>query len=220
MARSMKSIRLTDREIGAVMSHVDRASSVAQYRLALRLQAVTLVRPQELIAATWDDVDLGEGRWLIQHDKRRSVLFPARRMPLSRQARTLLEALRELHQARGRLTPGAPATRYVVPGVGAASAHASSDALGKVLARAASMAAMAGARVGAASMSDIRHTGVEWLLEHSDEPGAVARATGSSLTLGERALARYDADRHIEVQAELLQRWADHLDCCCALQVA
>ncbi len=218
MARSMKSIRLADHEIGAVMSHVDRATSVAQYRLALHLQAVTLLRPQELVAATWDDVDLGAGRWLIQHDKRRSVLFPARRMPLSRQARALLDALRKLDQARGRLTPGAPATRYVVPAFRVAGAHVSSDALGKVLARAVSMAAMAGARVGSASMYDIRHTGVEWLLDHSHEPGTVVRATGSSLTLGERSLARYDADRHIDVQADLLQRWADHLDCCCAPQ--
>lgn len=215
MARSMRPIRLTDQEIGNVMSHLDRATSVAQYRLALHLQAVTLVRPQELVAATWDDVDLASGRWLIQHDKRRSVLFPARRMPISRQARALLEALRELDQARGRLAPGAPATRYVVPAVGVASAHASSDALGKVLARAAGMAAMAGSRVGAASMSDIRYTGVEWLLEHSDEPGTVARATGSLLTLGERALTTYDPDRRMDEQADLLQRWADHLDSCC-----
>ena len=218
MARSMRPIRLTDQEIGSVMSHVDRATSIAQYRLAVRLLTVTLARPQELVAATWDDVDLDAGRWLIQHDKRRNALFPARRMPLSRQARALLEALRALAEARDRLAPGAPATRYLVPAVGAASAHASSDALGKVLARAAGMAAMADSRVGVASMSDLRHTGVEWLLERCDEPGAVARATGSSLTLGERALAKYDADRHIDVQAELLQRWADHLDSCCAPQ--
>ena len=215
MARSMRPIRLTDQEIGAVMSHVGRATSVAQYRLAVRLLAVTLARPQELVAATWDDVDLDAGRWLIQHDKRRSSLFPARRMPLSRQARALLEALLELDQARARLSPGAPTTRYVVQAAGMAGAHVSTDALGKVLARATSMAVEAGARVGSATMSDLRHTGVEWLLERSDEPSTVARATGSSLTLGERALATYDPDRRMGEQADLLQRWADHLDSYC-----
>ena len=220
MARSMRPIRLTDQEIGAVMSHVDQATSVAQYRLAVRLLAVTLVRPHELVAATWDDVDLGAGRWLIQHDKRRSCLFPARRMPLSRQARALFEALHELDLARARLTPGAPAMRYVVPAVGMTGAHVSSDALGKVLARATSMAAVDGARVGSATMSDLRHTGCEWLLERSDEPGTVVRATGSSLTLGERALAKYDAERHMDGQAELLQRWADYLDSCCPPRAA
>ena len=98
-------------EFGALLRAVDGYSGTPETIYALRLLALTLVRPGELRGATWDEIDFEAATWAIP--AQRMKMRRPHRIPLSRQAIALL---RELHMLTGRgrflfpsaKTPGKP----------------------------------------------------------------------------------------------------------------
>lgn len=205
---------LSDAALGGLVIQFDHATSVPQYRLALRLAIYTLARPSELLAATWPDVNLATGQWLVPHTERRSDTFAARSVPLPKQAIELFGQLQELQQARARLQGDATPCEWIVPGVGAVSRQVEPSALGKVLVRACEAARRAGAPLGVATLVSLRQSGQDWLLDQTDEPGLLARVLGSPLPRAEARLASYNPARNPAGQGALLQAWADHVAAC------
>jgi integrase len=115
---------ITDPERFAVlMRYIDGDEySFAPVRYALRLLARTAVRPGELRAAEWPEIDLAKGEWLIPAG--RMKMRRPHWVPLSRQA---LEILRAQHEISGE-------GRYVFPGNRTAARPMSDGAMGAALA--------------------------------------------------------------------------------------
>jgi integrase len=117
---------------------LQRAEAVPAHpvtRLALRLLALTAVRPGELRGATWGEFqlsgDLGQLAWTIpaarmKHIKERAASTPDHAVPLSRQA---VEVLQAAHTLTGRLD-------LVFPSVVDSRAPMSENALGYLMNRA------------------------------------------------------------------------------------
>ena len=93
-------------ELPALLRAIDSYGDVGdrQTALALRLLALTFVRTNELIGATWDEIDLDGATWIVPAE--RMKMKTEHVVPLSRQA---VELLRELQAIGG-------GSRYVFPG--------------------------------------------------------------------------------------------------------
>ena len=83
---------LTPAEIGLMYRYMDRVGTSPQYRAAIKLLLLTLVRKSELSNATWPEINFSEALWTIpkQRMKRRTphLVF------LSRQALDIFVALK------------------------------------------------------------------------------------------------------------------------------
>jgi integrase len=93
-------------ELPALLRAIDGYAELGdkQTALALRLLALTFVRTNELIGATWDEIDLDGAAWIVPAE--RMKMKTEHVVPLSRQA---VEILRELQGTGG-------GSRYVFPG--------------------------------------------------------------------------------------------------------
>jgi integrase len=96
---------ITDpRAVGALMHGIVRYPMLAT-RCALRLLALTFVRPCELCRAEWAEVDLAEAVWRIPAE--RMKMRKAHVVPLSRQAAKILRTMHGLSGARIYVFPQA-----------------------------------------------------------------------------------------------------------------
>jgi integrase len=85
--------------VGELMRTIDGYDRVPTLRLALQFLAVTFVRPGELCAAQWSDI---EGNvWNVPADRMKMRI--AHRVPLSRQAMAILDELRPITGKRAHL---------------------------------------------------------------------------------------------------------------------
>lgn len=75
-----------------------------QTRLALELLTLTFVRTNELIGAEWAEFDLGAGLWIVP--AARMKMKTEHIVPLSKQALSILEQLRELSRGSRFVFPG------------------------------------------------------------------------------------------------------------------
>jgi integrase len=82
-------------QLGAILRALDAYDGTMTVRCAMRLMPMLFVRPGELRAAEWAQIDLdaGEWRYLVTKTERNHIV------PLCRQA---VELLREVHQLTGR----------------------------------------------------------------------------------------------------------------------
>lgn len=92
-ARS-RDVALTQQEIGQMLRGIYRSSIRRQYKLALHLLVLCMVRKGELIGASWGEIDFENAQWLIpgewmKKDKPHLV-------PLSKQAVAMFEELKGL----------------------------------------------------------------------------------------------------------------------------
>jgi integrase len=115
---------MTDpKTMGALLHAIDGYRGDLPTRCALRLAALTFVRPGELRKAEWAEFDLDGGEWNIA-----AIRMKTREphlVPLSRQA---VECLRELYPVTG-------GGRYVFPGVRSASRPLSENTVNAALRR-------------------------------------------------------------------------------------
>jgi integrase len=95
---------ITDpKDVGALLRAIDGYEGAYATKAALRLAPLVFVRPGELRAAEWSEVDLDKAEWNIPAE--RMKLRIPHLVPLSRQA---LEILRDLHKVTGK-------DRYLFP---------------------------------------------------------------------------------------------------------
>jgi len=96
---------ITDpKKVADLMRAIDGYSGTLPVKCALKLAALTFVRPGELRKAEWAEIDLDRAEWNIPAD--RMKMGDAHLVPLSLQA---LEVLRELHPLTGH-------GKFVFPG--------------------------------------------------------------------------------------------------------
>jgi len=160
-------------------------------RSALRLAALTFVRPGELRNAEWAEIDLDGAVWRIPAHKMK--LRREHLVPLSRQA---VELLRELYPLTGR-------GQYVFPSARASTRPMSENAITAALRR-------MGYEQGIMTAHGFR-TMASTLL---NEMGWPADAIERQLAHAERDGVRdaYNRAEYLAERQRMMQKWADHLD--------
>jgi integrase len=91
-------------ELPTLLRAIDSYVGSEHTRLALQLMSLTFVRTSELIGAHWEEFDLAGSRWNIPAE--RMKMKTPHVVPLSRQAKVILERLKEISFARELVFPG------------------------------------------------------------------------------------------------------------------
>jgi integrase len=171
-------------------------------RMALRVLALTSVRPGELRGAEWAEFDLGKGdtaggTWTIpgvrmKHIKRRAATTPDHIVPLSKQA---VEALVEVRKLTGH-------GKLVFPTPADALQPISENALGYLMNRA-GLAGRQTAHGWRATFSTVMNG------RNRSDSEVIERMLAHTPT--DAVKAAYDRGMHAERGREIAQEWADLL---------
>jgi integrase len=167
------------------------AYPVQATRCALRLLALTFVRPGELRRAEWDEIDLDAAEWRIPAEKMK--MRRPHIVPLSKQA---LKALKDV-QKLGK------ASRYVFPQVRDTEKPTHSKTINKAL-RSLGYSAdeMCGHGFRAMASSLLSEQG--WSVDAIERQ--LAHVEGNSVR------AAYHRSEHLDERRRMMQAWADYLD--------
>jgi len=96
---------ITDpKPFGALLRAIDSFDGMPSIRMALELMALLFPRPGELRAAEWSEFDLDLALWTIPAD--RMKMRRSHRVPLSKQAITILKQLQKITGVGTLLFPG------------------------------------------------------------------------------------------------------------------
>jgi integrase len=112
-------------KVGQLLRDMEDYQGYFVVRCALRLSALVMLRPGELRAAEWSEIDLEQGVWTIEVRRMKAPTHVKRAnqsthiIPLSRQA---IEVFRELQPLTGRF-------KYVFPSARGASKPLSNNAV-------------------------------------------------------------------------------------------
>ena len=96
--------RVDAKEMPALLRAIDTYVGAEHTRLALKLMSLTFVRTSELIGARWVEFDMAASRWDIPAE--RMKMKTPHIVPLSRQAKSVLEHLMAISFDRGLVFPG------------------------------------------------------------------------------------------------------------------
>lgn len=166
---------------------------------ALRLAPMFFVRPGELRAAEWSEVDLDRAEWVIPPSRRKlrkkqkaNKDTPAHIVPLSTQA---IAVLKELHPLTGH-------GQYVFPGARSPRVPMSNVCLNAALRR-------MGFSAEQMTPHGFRHMASTMLHEQGWNPDAIERQL-SHKAQGIRAV--YNKAEHLDERRRMMQAWADYLE--------
>lgn len=163
-----------------------------QFKFALHLILLTMVRKSELLLARWEHVDLEKAEWQIpaEHSKtgKSHLVF------LSRQA---VELFKELHRLAGD-------SALVLPGRGTLIKPFAHNAINDAL-----KVALTGQMIPAFTVHDLRRTASTLLHENGWPSDVVEKALNHAIggVRGVYNRAEYEPQRR-----EMLQFWADYVD--------
>jgi len=183
---------ITDpKEIGALLRAIDGYQGAFATQCALRLAPLTFVRPGELRAAEWSEINLDGDEWRIPAD--RMKMREVHIVPLSRQA---VECLRELYPLTG-------SGRYVFPSLRTAARPMSETTMNAGL-----------RRMGYAKDEMTGHGFRSMASTLLTEQGWPRDAIERQLAHGERDAVRaaYNYAEHLPERRKMMQAWADYLD--------
>ena len=160
-------------------------------RQALRLQALTFVRPRELREATWPEIDFKAAEWRIP--PARMKMRQQHIVPLSRQA---IAILRELHSLTGP-------DGYLFPSVRNASRPMSNNTVNAAL-----------RTLGFTAEQQTGHGFRSTASTLLNEQGFRADAIERQLAHGPRDKVRaaYNSAEYLAERRKMMQAWADYLD--------
>ncbi|MGI8769989.1 MAG: tyrosine-type recombinase/integrase [Acidobacteriaceae bacterium] len=96
--------RVDARELPSLLRQIEIYPGTHVTRIAIKLMALTFVRTSELIGARWSEFDLEAARWDIPLE--RMKMRTPHIVPLSKQARELLNILRDLTGSHEWVFPG------------------------------------------------------------------------------------------------------------------
>jgi integrase len=182
---------------GRLMRDIE-ALPCGKIRCALKMGALTFVRPGELRRAEWGEISLEAAEWRIPAAKMK--MRRPHIVPLARQA---LDVLRELAGLTG-------AGRYLFPCAGDADKPMSGQVVNRALRRMGYTAAVMtghGFRAMASSL----------LSEQGWSADAIERQLAH--VEGNKVRAAYHRSGHLEERRRMMQGWADYLDMRCAWAV-
>lgn len=177
-------------EVGKLMRNIDAFNGTPTVRYALKLGALFFCRPGELRHLQWSDINQAENRIEIVAEKTDAQHI----IPISRQARVLLDELYEINHR----------SKYLFPSSRGASRCMSDNAMRTALR---SMGYTNGemtphgframARTLLDEVLDFRVEWIEQQLAH-----AVRDPNGRA----------YNRTKHLQQRAEMMQAWADYLE--------
>ena len=183
---------ITDpRQMGPLMRAIEAYEGHPIVRQALRLLPLVFVRPGELRHAEWPEIDLGAAEWRIPAEKMK--MREAHLVPLSKQARAILEEIRPL-TGRGR---------YVFPSVRSVQRPLSENTLNAALRR-------LGYTKAEMTSHGFRAMASSLLNEQGWPPEVIER----QLAHAERNTVRaaYNRASYLAERRRMMQHWADYLD--------
>jgi integrase len=160
-------------------------------RCALRMSALTFVRPGELRKADWSEFDLDEAIWRIPAE--RMKMRQEHLVPLSRQA---IEVLRELHPLTGN-------GHYAFPSSRTATRPMSENAITAALRR-------MGYERGQMTAHGFRTTASTLLNEQGWPPDVIERQLAHSERNDVRGA--YNRAEYLAERRKMMGAWADYLD--------
>ncbi|HVN45993.1 MAG TPA: tyrosine-type recombinase/integrase [Steroidobacteraceae bacterium] len=178
-------------KVGQLLLDIDAYSGEPSTQAALRLAPLLFVRPGELRAAEWSEIDLDAGEWRIPEErmkmKRRHIV------PLSKQA---VAILRELHRLTGR-------GKYVFPALGNSDRPMSENTINNAL-----------RRLGYAKTEMTGHgfrTMASTLLNEQDYSPDVIELQLAHLDRN-KVRAAYNHSERLPQRRQMMQAYADYLD--------
>lgn len=181
---------LSPAEISTYLRTLCKSNIRRQFRVALHLILLTLVRKSELLLARWDELDVAAGEWNIPAERTKNkkphVVY------LSRQAGTLFEELKGL----------ASGSQLVLPGRSSLEKPFANNALNK---------ALEGISFGLApfTIHDMRRTASTLLHEKGFASDVIEKALNHTIG-GVRGV--YNRAEYSEQRREMLQFWADYVE--------
>jgi integrase len=183
---------ITDpQEVGALLRAIDSYEGSWITRCALRLSPLVFVRPGELRAAQWAEIDFTKSEWRIPAERMKMRVQHV--VPLSTQA---IAVLRDLQQLTGRFA-------LAFPGVRSRFRPMSENTITAAL-----------RRMGYSGQDMTGHGFRSMASTLLNEQGWNRDAIERQLAHGERDAVRaaYNYAQHLSVRREMMQAWADYLD--------
>lgn len=180
---------LSPEEIKAYLQTLYRSNIRRQFKLALHIILLTLVRKSELLFAKWSDVDLENGEWQIPEEN--SKTGKAHIVYMSRQVIEMFEELKEL----------AGDSKLVMPGRGSLKRPFAKNALNQ---------ALEGVNfpIEPFTIHDLRRTGSTRLHEQGYSSDVVEKALNHAIG-GVRGV--YNRAEYAEQRKAMLQFWSDYV---------
>ena len=185
--------RVDAKELPALLLAIDAYVGGEHTRLALKLMSLTFVRTSELIGACWSEFDMAASRWDIP--AARMKMKTPHIVPLSTQAKAVLEQLRAISFGRD----------FVFPGDVNPEKPMSGNTLLFALYRMGYRGRMTGHGFRGVA-STILHE-LAWPHEHIELQLAHQERDAIS--------AAYNHALYLEPRARMMQAWADYLDDAC-----
>ena len=188
---------LSPTEIGLMYRYLNRVGTSPQYRAAIKLLLMTMVRKSELSNATWPEINFSEALWTIPKErmKRRSphLVF------LSRQVLDIFIALKTF----------AGGSEYVLPSRYDSDLPMSSATLNRILALTYQLAQKDGESLAKFGPHDLRRTASTLLHEAGYNTDWIEKCLAHEQK-GVRAV--YNKAEYREQRTAMLQDWADMID--------
>ncbi len=188
---------LTPAEIGLMYRYLNRVGTSPQYRAAIKLLLMTMVRKSELSNATWSEINFSDALWTIPKErmKRRSphLVF------LSRQVLDIFIALKTF----------AGGSEYVLPSRYDSDLPMSSATLNRVLTLTYQAAQKNGETLAKFGPHDLRRTASTLLHEAGYNTDWIEKCLAHEQK-GVRAI--YNKAEYREQRTAMLQDWADMID--------
>lgn len=183
---------LSSEELRIFLTAVLQSNMRRQFKVALRLLLMTMVRKSELLLARWEDIDFEAAEWSIpkQHSKtgKPHIVY------LSRQAITLFRELEFL----------ACGSELVLPGRGSLTKPFAHNCINTALKK-----AMQGEDIPAFTIHDLRRT-ASTLLHENGWPSDVVEKALNHTAGGVRGI--YNRAQYARQRREMLQFWSDYID--------
>lgn len=188
---------LTPAEIGLMYQYMGKVGTSPQYRAAIKLVLLTMVRKSELSNATWSEIDFGAALWTIPKGRMK------RRKPhlifLSRQALDIFIALKTF----------AGGSEFVLPSRYDSDLPMSSATFNRVLELTYRAAQKHGEALCKFGPHDLRRTASTLLHEAGYNTDWIEKCLAHEQK-GVRAV--YNKAEYREQRATMLQDWADMID--------
>ncbi len=189
---------LTPEEIKLLYQYLEYVSTAPTIRLAVKLLLLTMLRKSELVEATWDEINFTQALWTIP------AMRMKRRNPhnvyLSRQALDIFVALKTC----------AGGSRYILPSRYDPDLPMSKATLNQVTTLAYRAAQDAGKPLGKFTVHDLRRTASTLLHEAGYNTDWIEKCLAHEQT-GVRAV--YNKAEYADQRREMLQDWANMIDC-------
>lgn len=183
---------LSQDEIRIVLNAVLTSNVRRQFKVALRLLLMTMVRKSQLLLARWSEVHFESAEWHIP--KEHSKTGKPHIVYLSRQA---LALFRELHML-------ASGSELVMPGRGSMTKPFAHNGLNQAL-----KVALQGEEVPVLTVHDLRRTASTLLHENGWPADVVEKALNHTIG-GVRGI--YNRAEYADQRRDMLQFWSDFID--------